>query len=177
LEADMADEAQTEQPTIEVVYLGARCTHDQKAHAGFITVEEAQRLSERGNELAPAFALALKRCSYFVDSKETRRMVVGAIYRATGTSEGGRIKTLAVSGAKFTGRRYADSAMLMDAEFADRAARGEIAGLARLAKMKKEPAMLDELRGLRRAYQGTNGAGRVAMEIAILAALRTPVRL
>lgn len=172
----MTDEPDTK-PELLVVYMGVRCTHDGKAHAGFATLEHVQHATATGSELAPAAALAFKRTSYFDDGKDTKRLLVGGVYHTTGTlGDNGRPSTIGIARAKFQ-RRYDDAALVMDLELADRAARGEIAGLARLAKLRKEPELLNELRGLRRAYQGTNGAGRVAMEIAILSALRTPVRL
>lgn len=164
-------------PELVVVYMGARCTHDGKAHAGFATLAHVQDATAKASELAPAAALVSKRTSYFDDGKDTKRLVVGGIYHTTGTlADNGRPATIGIARAKFQ-RRYDDPALVMDLELADKAARGEIAGLARIAKLRKEPELLNELRSLRRAYQGTSGAGRVAMEIAILTALRTPVRL
>lgn len=152
----------TKDPEIEVVYLGQRSLSDPtKSAALFITPARLEASSKANVEQNASLYSAAK----------VGRLIVGALYKSTGTlGSNGSVSTLALG--KLTFVRRLDRAEVADWELNDSATRANMRAVAQERKIKASPVLMDEIRGLRRTYALAAPSIRPAIELAVLKLIR-----
>lgn len=103
-------------------------------------------------------------------SAKRNTFVVGGIYEALGSVEAGHLKTFTQTATRFVGRAEHKTLAELQAVAATEAMQANAKSAER--KLREEPHLMEEIKGLRRLYWKTSPASRPAFECAILRLLR-----
>lgn len=156
--------------TVECLYVGRRVLANGKLAEGYLTAELAKSLADAG---APVFERAVSLFAMGKRSKGHARSaaVVGGVYKIEAELVDGRINTAKTASREFV-RRYEDKAVVVECQTRDDAADTHARAARVMAKLMKDDLLTGELRMLRRLYQRTPHADKMALELLVLKSLR-----
>ena len=161
----MTEEAETEFAETDIVYLGRRTTSNHKI--GYLFAPLAQIDAFGG----PADLLDRNASLYMLKPAQVRAFIVGGVYKFEVKLEGFAIRRARFNALNFV-RRFIDSELSAYWSAQDHAAGLQARAAATQTKLKAENSLANEMQVLRQLYAATPVSQRLAVEFAILRALR-----